>query len=136
MFEAIRLPSQQPSVADTFSGLEKIPEPFRTLRDRTLALVFVALLSARSRVCPFAERVLGPVWPLMRLGARGMDLLMLSFSIAWFALSLFLQIVAIVFSMAGSRDLLKASRELRNIAAEVRRFDGYGWLEQDQDKLG
>lgn len=123
-------------MADIFSGLEKIPEPFRTLRDRSLALVIAALLLVRSRVYDFGERVIGPTRPLLKFGVRCIDLLMFSLSIVWFALGLFFKIVGICFLVAGNRDLLKASQELRSIAAEVRRFDGYGGLEQDRDKLG
>jgi len=136
LFEAIRLPNQPASVADVLSGLEKIPEPFRTLGGRCLAVVFAALVSGRNRVLARAERVIGaPVRIVVEYGAWGKDLLMACFVIALLALSVFLQVVVVVFFLAGDRDLDKASRELRSIADGVRRFEGYGPREKSFDKI-
>jgi hypothetical protein len=136
LFEAIRLPNQPASVVDIYSGLEKVPDPFVTLRDRCLAVVFAALIAIRNRAYAAAERRVGaPVRSSIKYGSWGRDVMMSCSFLALLAVSVFLQVAVVFFFLAGDRDLLKASRELRKIADAVTRFDGYGLLGKDHDKI-
>jgi len=131
LFEAIRLPAQPATMSDVLSGLNKIPEPFRTLGYRGQAVVFTTLLSLRKRA---QEAIGAPVTLLFEYGIRAKDISISCFVLALFAIKMYMQLLIVAFLLAYDRDLLKASRELRSLADDVRRFDGYERLEKDIEK--
>jgi hypothetical protein len=131
LFEAIRLPAQPPTVSDVLSGLDKIPEPFRTLGYRCQAVVITTLVSLRKRA---QEAIGAPVTLLVEYGIRAKDILTSCFVLVLFAIKMYMQLLIVAFLLACDRDLLKASRELRNMADDVRRFDGYERLEKEIEK--
>ncbi|KAE9371126.1 hypothetical protein N431DRAFT_558718 [Stipitochalara longipes BDJ] len=136
LFEAIRQPNQPPTVSDVLSGLDRIPEPFRTLNNRCQAVVLTVLVSLQKRSQAAAKNAIGvPVTTVVKKGIWVIDISISCFVLALFALRLYIQLLIVFFVLARNRDLLKASEELRNIADDVRRFDGYERPEKDVDRM-
>jgi hypothetical protein len=136
LFEAIRQPNEPPTVSDIFSGLGKIPRPFRTLYYRCQAVVIVVLLSLRRRAEAAAKDAIGtPLVIAFQCGVWVRDVLMSCFILVLFALRVYSQLLFVLFLLACGRDLQKASQGLRNIADDMIRFDDHQRQAKDSNKL-
>ncbi|RDW81817.1 hypothetical protein BP6252_02929 [Coleophoma cylindrospora] len=125
LFQAIRQPTQPPTVSDVLSGLDQIPGPFRTLNHRCQAVVLTTLASWQKQAQAAANRMIGaPLTKVVGYGVCARNIFLSCFVLVRLVVQVYMQVIFTVFVLAYDKDLLKASRELRIMADDVRRFNG------------